>query len=72
VFGGAVLAFLRASQLRHTAPCFIGETISVTVTVLDVRPSRQPDRATCTMRYEVTGQSGEALMTAEMIFLMHR
>lgn len=71
VFGGAVLAFLGVTEMRHLQPCFLGTTISVTVTVREVRPStRNPDQGVCTLRYYVQSSDGVALMTADMNFLM--
>jgi acyl dehydratase len=71
VFGGAVLAFLGVTDLRHLNPCFVGTTIAVTVTVQDAHPAkRNPDQGVCTLRYDVLSSDGVELMTADMNFLM--
>jgi acyl dehydratase len=70
VFGGAVVAFLGATDLRHRAPCFIGATIRVAVTVTDIRPSKNPERGVCSLLYEVSDDKESLLMTADMQFLM--
>lgn len=70
VFDGSVLAFLGATDLRHTAPCLIGTTVRVRVEVVDVRASKNPHQGLCTLRYEVIDSQDATLMLADMLFLM--
>lgn len=70
VFGDAVLAFLGATDLRHTAPCRIGETIAVTVHVEDSRPTQNPGRGILSLRYDVHGRREQTLLLATMNFLV--
>lgn len=67
--GDDVLAFLGAADLRHTAPCFIGETVRVVVTERGSRPTRDPGRRIRTLEYETLGRGDRRLMTATMTFL---
>ncbi|MEZ0050247.1 3-hydroxybutyryl-CoA dehydratase [Mycobacterium sp. MAA66] len=70
VFGGAVLAYLGASDIRHLRPCPIDTTIRVRVGVISTRPGRHADRGLCVLEYVVLDSDDLTLMTAQLTFLM--
>lgn len=60
-------------ELRWLRPVRPGDTLSVTATVRETRPSKsKPDRGTVLMDYEVTNQKGEAVMTFTAIHIFAR
>lgn len=60
-------------ELRWLRPVRPGDTLSVTATVREMRPSKsKPDRGTLIMDYEVTNQLGEAVMTFTAIHILAR
>ena len=60
-------------ELRWLRPVRPGDTLSVTATVREKRPSKsKPDRGTLLMDYEVTNQKGETVMTFTAIHIFAR
>jgi acyl dehydratase len=73
VYGDAIEALLGVSELRHLAPCFIGETIGVEAKVLESRQTRD-GKAIVDIRYDVHSEDSTGirrhLMMAILIFMM--
>ena len=60
-------------ELRWVRPVRPGDTLKVTGTVREKRPSRsKPDRGTLLMDYEVKNQLGEVVMTFTAIHILAR
>jgi len=60
-------------ELRWPNPTFPGETLSVTVEVLEKTPSEsKPDRGTVRTRVTTTNEDGEAKLTMEPIVIYAR
>jgi len=60
-------------ELRWLRPVRPGDTLSVTATVRETRPSKsKPDRGTLLMDYAVTNQKDEAVMTFTAIHIFAR
>lgn len=60
-------------ELRWLLPVRPGDTLTVTVTVLEQRPSQsKPDRGVAIMSYETKNQRGEVVMTLRAPQLLKR
>lgn len=60
-------------ELRWLRPVRPGDTLSVTATVRETRPSKsKPDRGTLIMDYAVANQKGETVMTFTAIHIFAR
>lgn len=67
-----IVAFLGVRDMRHLAPCFIGDTVQVRATVVSSRQTSDGTRGIVTIRYDVTSvEDGRHLMTADLDFMMH-
>ena len=58
-------AIYLSSSLRFRAPCFVGDTVTATVTVREVRA----DRPILTLDTRCTSERGETLVTGESVVL---
>ena len=60
-------------KLRWVSPVRPGDVLSLTITVLDKRPSSsKPDRGILVYGHEMTNQNGEVVMTLESTMFMLR
>ena len=67
-----IIAFLGVRELRHLAPCFIGDTVQVEATVVSARPTKDSARGVVAIQYNVIAVDDHRhLMEAELTFLMH-
>lgn len=71
VFSDVVIAFLGADRVRHLAPCFIGTTIRVEVTITKSRSTSDGRRGVIEARYEVKDSQEVPVMVADVSFLAH-
>ena len=67
----AIVAFLGAKDMQLLGPVKIGDTIKVSVEVLENRPASKSGRAVVTTKYTVLNQRDEAVLTMEPTFLMN-
>ncbi|MCW5877486.1 MAG: MaoC family dehydratase [Anaerolineales bacterium] len=70
---GTIVANLGYQNVRHPAPVYAGDTLSVETAVLDMRPSQsQPDRGVVQLRHTGRNQHGKAVIEVErsVLFLM--
>ncbi|MEM1514750.1 MAG: MaoC/PaaZ C-terminal domain-containing protein [Candidatus Bathyarchaeia archaeon] len=72
IFEDSVMALLSVRDVRFLVPVKIGDTIRVEVEVLEKKETSKPDRGIITFRYTVKNQKDEAVLIANMIFMMHR
>lgn len=71
-FGGdAAIAWLGADDLRMLAPVRIGDTISVSVEIREMRRSSNPQKGVGLWRYTVRNQRGETVMSFDYKMLFH-
>jgi acyl dehydratase len=68
--GDAAIAWLGADNLKAHAPVFIGDTVSVTATVIDARRTSKSDRGVVTLRYVVANSSGTDVLSCDFTLLM--
>jgi acyl dehydratase len=59
-------------KLRFIKPVFIGDTISVTITIKDKREYKKPGFGLVTELVEVKNQHGELVMVCDHILLVHQ
>jgi len=71
-FGDAIVAFLGVDELRHLAPVFAGDTIDVTATVLDAKPTSKGDAGVVRIEYVTRNQKREEVLRMTAVFLMRR
>ncbi len=57
---------------RFRAPVFIGDTLTVTIEVIETRPTSKPDRGLVRLRRELRNQDGVLAQDGESVFLMYR
>ena len=70
---GTTLGNLGFEEVRFPNPVFVGDTISVTTTVLERRPSNsRPEYGIVTFRHEGHNQRGELVATCRRAALMKR
>jgi acyl dehydratase len=66
-------AFLGLDALRISAPVICGDTIRVTVSVIDARPSTsRPDHGIVTLAHVVTNQRGAEIMSYQTTRMLER
>ena len=53
-------------------PIFIGDRISVTISVADMRPTSKPDRGILTLKFDVTNQHGETVQQGINKLMVYR
>lgn len=62
-----------ADELRWLAPVRPGDALTLRATVIDVSPSRsKPDRGSVRLRYELSNQNGDVVMTMIGIGMFRR
>ena len=66
------LAFLGLDELRLHAPVSPGDTVRVHVTVVEARPTREPDRGVVTAQHTVRNQEGTAVMSFRIARMVRR
>jgi itaconyl-CoA hydratase len=69
-YGDAIVAWLGATQIRATAPVFIGDTVHVFATVTGSRASKDPSRGIVDLDYKVRNQRDEDVMLLALTMLM--
>jgi len=69
--GDAAIAWLGVDNMRMLAPVKIGDTISVTVEVLEKMPTRDPKKGIQVWRYTVGNQRGEKVMQHDYKLMFH-
>ena len=57
---------------RFSGPVFIGDQIQVRITVIEMRPTRKPDRGILTLEFNVTNQRGETVQEGVNKLLVYR
>jgi acyl dehydratase len=62
VMRGTGIAMLGLSELTHTGPVFVGDTVHSVVTVTMSRDSRQPGRGVVTSKVEVINQDDRVIL----------
>lgn len=72
VFADSIIAFLGVDEMRLLRPVRPGDTILVEVQVTDKRTTSKADRGVVKMQYAVQNQRSEPVLTAQMVFMMHR
>ena len=70
VFGNAVVAWLGLDEVRATAPVFIGDTVTVTATVVGAERSSKPQYGKAHLGYSVRNQDDVEVMTFRSGFLL--
>lgn len=71
-FGDGVIAWLGLDEVRAARPVFPGDTIYVSVVVLDHVLTSKPGRGRLRLRYEVLNQHDEVVMTFTSSLLVRR
>jgi acyl dehydratase len=66
------LAFLGLDELRLHAPVSPGDTLRVHVTVVETRPTRQPDRGVVTAQHAVRNQEDVTVMSFRITRMVRR
>lgn len=69
--GDAAIAWLGADNLQMIAPVRIGDTISVTVEVREMRRTSDPKCGVGVWRYTVCNQRGEKVMSFDYKLMFH-
>ena len=59
-------------RLRFIKPVFIGDTISVRVTITEKREHKRPDHGIVVERLEVVNQRGETVLVCDHLLLVRR
>ena len=67
---GTALAGLGIENLSFLGPLRPGDTIQVTVTILDKRASRKPDRGVVRLRLETHAQASEPILRFDLVVLV--
>lgn len=67
-----VVAWLGLDAVRATSPVFIGDSLLITATVIEARPTSHPERGLWALEYLVTKHDGTRVMTFESRFLIAR
>lgn len=68
---GTGMAYL-GSEIRIVAPVIAGDTIGVSVEVVDRRETSKPDRGIVTYRHTVTNQRGQVVLEATVRRMIRR
>ncbi|WP_398471946.1 MaoC/PaaZ C-terminal domain-containing protein [Tardiphaga sp.] len=69
---GTAIAALGVDQWKFIKPVFIGDTVRLKSTVVEARPSSNPDRGVLTRRMDVLNQRAEIVQTGLMTTLVAR
>ena len=68
---GTGMSYL-GSEIRIVAPVLAGDTLGVTVTIVDKRETKKPDRGIVTYAHEVINQRGELVLQATVRRMIKR
>jgi acyl dehydratase len=68
---GTGMSYL-GSEIRIVAPVLEGDTLRVSVTIVDKRETRKADRGIVAYRHEVTNQRGEVVLEATVKRMIKR
>jgi len=71
-YGDAILAMKECQSLRARRPVKPGDTIHVEASVVRAEDGKRPDAGVITVHYDVINQSGETVMTFDMVLLARR
>ena len=71
-FGDSVIAWLGLDEVRLPRPVLPGDTIGVRAEVIEHAETSKPSRGRIRVRYDVTNQRDEQVLTFLSGFLMHR
>lgn len=69
--GDAAIAWLGVDNMRMLAPVKIGDTITVTVEVIDKRPTSDTKKGIQVWQYRITNQRGEKVMQHDYTMMFH-
>jgi acyl dehydratase len=69
--GDAVIAWLGVDNMRMLAPVKIGDTISVSVEVIETKVTSDPRKGIQVWRYTVSNQRGETVMQHDYKMMFH-
>ncbi len=69
--GDSAIAWLGVDNLRMLAPVKIGDTITVSVEVIEKGETSNPKKGTQVWRYTVTNQRGDAIMRHDYKMMFH-
>lgn len=69
---GTALAGLGLDEIRFLSPLRPGDTISVDVTILELRPTSKPDRGVVKVQLKTRGQRPDPIMTLTLSALVAR
>jgi acyl dehydratase len=69
--GDSVVAWLGADKMRMKKPVKIGDTIMVTVEVIEQKETKDPSRGVQTWRYIISNQRNETVMDFEYTMMFH-
>jgi len=72
VGGDAAMAWLGVDAMKMLAPVKIGDTIYVSVEVVDAKDTSKPDRCVHTWRYHVKNQRDEEVLVFDYKLMMHK
>jgi acyl dehydratase len=72
LFDGTLLGLLEIRSWRFLKPVTIGDTISVDVTVSELRETSNPERGVMAQRLEVRNQRAEVVSEGELVALLRR
>lgn len=67
-----VVAVLEFERLRFLGPVFPGDTISLTASVVEKRPTSNPKRGLVVVDFNLANQGGKTVMSARARYLMAR
>ena len=65
-------AFIGLHDWKFRKPIFIGDRISVTISVTDMRPTSKPDRGILTLKFDVANQHGETVQQGINKLMVYR
>lgn len=69
--GDAAIAWLGADNMQMFAPVFIGDTVSVSVEIKQMRRTRDPKRGVGVWLYTVRNQRGQTVMQFDYKLMFH-
>jgi acyl dehydratase len=69
--GDSAIAWLGVDNMKMLAPVKIGDTISVTVEVIDTKVTSDPRKGIQVWRYTITNQRGEIVMQHDYKMMFH-
>lgn len=73
IFSGSAIAMLGIKEWTFAAPVFIGDTVHLELTILDVHPSSsKPDRGVVERRFDLVNQRGEVVQTGRIDVMVRR